>query len=35
VRLDALLAAERYICDALQRPTQSRVARARPAAMTA
>jgi isopropylmalate/homocitrate/citramalate synthase len=35
VRLDALLAADRYICDALQRPTQSRVARARPAAMTA
>jgi hydroxymethylglutaryl-CoA lyase len=29
VRLDALLAADRYICDALQRPTQSRVARAR------
>ena len=35
VRLDALLAADRYICDVLQRPTQSRVARARPAAMTA
>jgi hydroxymethylglutaryl-CoA lyase len=35
VGLDALLAADRYICDALQRPTQSRVARARPAALTA
>ncbi|MGO9592381.1 MAG: hydroxymethylglutaryl-CoA lyase [Steroidobacteraceae bacterium] len=32
VRLDALLAADRYICDVLQRPTQSRVALARPAA---
>ncbi len=32
VRLDALLAADRYICDALQRPTQSRVALARSAA---
>ncbi|HEX2789207.1 MAG TPA: hydroxymethylglutaryl-CoA lyase [Steroidobacteraceae bacterium] len=29
VRLDALLAADRYICDALQRPTRSRVALAR------
>jgi len=29
VRLDALLAADRYICEALQRPTQSRVALAR------
>lgn len=29
VRLDALLAADRYICDALQRPTRSRVAQAR------
>jgi hydroxymethylglutaryl-CoA lyase len=29
VRLDGLLAADRYICDALKRPTQSRVARAR------
>jgi hydroxymethylglutaryl-CoA lyase len=35
VGLDALLAADRYICDALQRPTQSRVARARAAALTA
>jgi hydroxymethylglutaryl-CoA lyase len=35
VRLDALLAADRYICEVLQRPTQSRVARARPAAMSA
>jgi hydroxymethylglutaryl-CoA lyase len=32
VRLEALLAADRYICEALRRPTQSRVARARPAA---
>jgi hydroxymethylglutaryl-CoA lyase len=29
VRLDALLAADRYICEALQRPTRSRVAQAR------
>ena len=29
VRLDGLLAADRYICEALGRPTQSRVARAR------
>jgi hydroxymethylglutaryl-CoA lyase len=29
VRLDALLAADRYICDVLQRPTRSRVAQAR------
>lgn len=29
VRLEALLAADRYICEALQRPTQSRVALAR------
>jgi hydroxymethylglutaryl-CoA lyase len=29
VRLDALLAADRYICEALHRPTQSRVALAR------
>jgi hydroxymethylglutaryl-CoA lyase len=35
VGLDALLAADRYICDALQRSTQSRVARARAAALTA
>jgi len=35
VGLDTLLAADRYICDALQRPTQSRVARARAAALTA
>jgi hydroxymethylglutaryl-CoA lyase len=31
VRLDALLAADRYICAALGRPTRSRVALARPA----
>jgi hydroxymethylglutaryl-CoA lyase len=35
VQLDALLAADRYICEALQRPTQSRVARARPGSATA
>jgi hydroxymethylglutaryl-CoA lyase len=35
VQLDALLAADRYICEALQRPTQSRVARARPGSVTA
>ena len=29
VRLDALLAADRYICELLQRPTRSRVAQAR------
>jgi hydroxymethylglutaryl-CoA lyase len=29
VRLDALLAADRYICEALRRPTRSRVAQAR------
>jgi hydroxymethylglutaryl-CoA lyase len=29
VRLDALLAADRYICEVLQRPTRSRVAQAR------
>jgi hydroxymethylglutaryl-CoA lyase len=34
VRLEGLLAADRYICQALARPTQSRVARARPAAVT-
>jgi hydroxymethylglutaryl-CoA lyase len=35
VHLDALLAADRYICKALQRPTQSRVARARAGSVTA
>src|SRR5271155_5263383 len=35
VQLDALLAADRYICEALQRPTQSRVARARAGSVTA
>jgi hydroxymethylglutaryl-CoA lyase len=34
VRLEGLLAADRYICAALARPTQSRVALARPAAVT-
>jgi hydroxymethylglutaryl-CoA lyase len=34
VRLEGLLAADRYICQALGRPTQSRVALARPAAVT-
>jgi hydroxymethylglutaryl-CoA lyase len=34
VQLEALLAADRYICTALARPTQSRVALARPAAVT-
>jgi hydroxymethylglutaryl-CoA lyase len=29
VRLDVLLAADRYICEVLQRPTRSRVAQAR------
>jgi len=29
VRLEALLAADRYICGVLQRPTRSRVAQAR------
>ena len=35
VRMDALLAADRYICEALGRTTQSRVARARAPAATA
>ena len=35
VRMDALLAADRYICQALGRTTQSRVARARAPALTA
>ena len=35
VRLDALLAADRFICEALRRPTGSRVALARGAAVTA
>ena len=35
VQLEALLAADRYICRSLQRPTQSRVALARPAALPA
>jgi hydroxymethylglutaryl-CoA lyase len=35
VQLDALLAADRYICEALGRPTQSRVARARPGSVAA
>jgi hydroxymethylglutaryl-CoA lyase len=35
VRLEGLLAADRYICAALGRPTQSRVALARPAAVSA
>jgi hydroxymethylglutaryl-CoA lyase len=35
VRLEGLLAADRYICAALDRPTQSRVALARPAAVNA
>jgi hydroxymethylglutaryl-CoA lyase len=35
VRLDALLAADRYVCEALGRPTRSRVGLARPAGLTA
>jgi len=35
VQLEALLAADRYICQALRRPTQSRVALARPGASPA
>jgi hydroxymethylglutaryl-CoA lyase len=35
VRLEGLLAADRYICAALARPTQSRVALARPAPVSA
>jgi hydroxymethylglutaryl-CoA lyase len=35
VRLEGLLAADRYICEALGRPTQSRVALARPARVSA
>jgi hydroxymethylglutaryl-CoA lyase len=35
VRLDALLVADRYVCEALGRPTRSRVGLARPAGLTA
>ena len=35
VQLEAMLSADRYICQALRRPTQSRVALARTAAAPA